>query len=212
MQKYGQIALIEKGVVFSDPSYDEKVWCQYRKEFTDTDWLVKMETQSKDGFISIQMLLGRPTVMASVMTKETAEGVEVNFPGRYELEQFEIGMDTASIFCGLMEYWDNFSQEGSIGTGTDGIFGDLMVVNCKGDDAPAGFLLLAGLDEIFMNENELIGHLFSCFNAKEITPEMFQHRTSSKSLAYQMLLSAEIQSAKDAGAVAKNTPQKEPER
>lgn len=100
MEKYGQIPLIKEGVVFSDPSYDETVWCQYRKEFTAVDWFVKMKTESKDGFISIQMLLGRPTALASIMTQDTPEGLQITFPARYEVRDVEIGMDSASMFCG----------------------------------------------------------------------------------------------------------------
>ena len=212
MQKYGQIPLIHNGVVFSDPGYDETVWCQYRNEFTATDWLVKMDTKAEKGFISIQMLLGRPTVLASVMTKEVDGGLQINFPGRYEVKDVELGMDTAAIFCGTKEQWDNFAEEASIGTGTDGLFGDLMVFTCKGENDPAGFLLTAGLEENFMGEEELIDHFFSSFNAKEITPEMFQHRTSSMSLAYQIILSAEVKHAKESKGNAKDVTNKEPER
>ena len=212
MQKFGQIPIIHDGVVFSDPWYDETVWCQYRKEFTATDWFLKIDTKSENGFISIQMVLGRPTVLASVMTKEVDGGLQINFPGRYEVKDVEIGMDTASIFCGTKEHWDNFAEEASIHTGTDGIFGDLMVFTCKGENDPAGFLLTAGLEENFMDEQELIEHFFSSFNAKEITPEMFQHRTSSKSLAYQMNLSAEVKHAKEAGINVKDVTNLGPER
>lgn len=212
MQKFGQIPLIQDGVVFSDPWYDENVWCQYREKFTATDWLVKMETKISDGFISIQMVLGRPTVLASIMTKETEKGLEINFPARYQVKDVELGMDTASIFCGTREHWNNFAKEASIRTGTDGIFGDLMVFTCKGENEPAGFLLTAGLEEIFMNENELIDHFFSSFDAKEITPEMFQHRTSSKSLAYRMTLSAEVLHAKEAVSIENGVSERESER
>lgn len=87
-----------------------------------------------------------------------------------------------------------------------------MVFTCQGENDPAGFLLTAGVEEIFLNEKELFDHFFSSFNAKEIEQEMFQFRTSSKSLAYRMVLSSEIQHAKAAVEGQKDAPNKDMER
>lgn len=215
MEKYAQIAVVEKGVVFSDPWYGENVWCQYRKAFHDTDWLLKLETKSEEGYLSFNMTLGRPTVLAGLKFEPAEVGYVVQYPSRYDLQTVELGMDTAKIFLGLKEQWDlavGMRESASIGTGTDGLFGDLQVFTCKGEDAPAGFFLSAGLDEIFMDEEELFQYFLSSFNAKEMEPEMFARRTDPKSIAVKMLASAESKHALDAVAKQKKAPDKEPER
>lgn len=214
MEKYAQIPVIEKGVVFSDPSYDENVWCQYRKQFTDTNWLMKFETSKEDGFISFQMTLGRPTVLSGVEVSQDREGMNISYPARYNTEQVEIGMDRAKMFCGLKEHWDNFGVSAAISTGTDGYFGDLTVFTCKGEDAPAGFFLIGGIGEIFMDEKALFSHLTGCFNAKEISQERFLNQVDPKSLALRVLAGSEVRHANEFDALQQSSAEKgkDPER
>lgn len=195
MKLYGQLPEIRNGVVFSDPAYDENTWCQYRKEFQDKNWLMALETKSEYDILSFTMTLGRPTILAGVQTLESGDGFQVSCPGRFSAENVELGMDTARIFCGLKENWDAFAEEASLHTGTDGMFGTLMVFTCKGEDAPAGFLLFGCVDEQLINERALCEHLLASFDTKEITPEQFASKTRQSSLEMRMLRSSEISHA-----------------
>ena len=212
MEKYAQIPKIQKGVVFSDPLYDETVWCQYRKDFSANRWLMKLETTPEDGYLSFTLSLGRPTVLSGVEVVPDNEGIRLKFPERFSLQDKELGMDSAQIFCGLKEHWDGFAQEASIHTGTDGFFGNLMVFTCKGENVPAGFLLFGDIDELFMDENSLFQHFLSSFDAKEISPELFASKTDKNSLGMKLLVGSELRNANEQKAPDHSNPEKETER
>lgn len=192
MKIYGQLPEIRNGVVFSDPAYDEKAWCQYRKEFQDKNWLISLDTKSEYDILTFTMTIGRPTILAGVQTLESGDGFQVSRPERFSSQTVELGMDTACIFCGLKENWDAFAQEAALHTGTDGLFGTLIVFTCKGEDAPAGFLLFGDVDEQLINEQALCQHLLAGFDAKEITPEQFAAKTRQSSLEMRLLRSSEM--------------------
>lgn len=198
MERYAQIPIIPTGVVFSDPFYDESVWCQYRKDFRADNWLMKMDSKTEDGIISFTLTLGRSTVLSGVQAIEVEDGIQINYPGRYNTENFQLGMDTACIYCGLKEHWVYFPNEAGLRTGTDGFFGDLTVFTCKGEEDPAGFLMTADLDATFMNEKLLFAHFVSSFNGKEITPEMYAGRINPNSLEVKLMESAELRHAMEA--------------
>ena len=195
--KYAKIPEIKKGVVFSDPWYDASVWCQYRKSFSAKDWFMKLESKADDGYVSFQMLLGRPTASHGVKVTETRDGsFDIRYPGIYEVNQVELGMDTACIFCGNLENWKTYGESAALRTGTDGFFGDLMVITCKGETDPAGFLLMGSLDETFGSPEDIFNHMVSSFNGFEITREHYAEGISPASLAYQLSAAAEAKSAK----------------
>lgn len=212
MERYAQIPFVPSGVVFSDPAHDESVSCQYRKDFRADNWLLKMVSKAGSGFISFNLILGRSTVLAGVQAQEVEGGIQVNYPGRYDTESFELAMHSARIFCGLKEHFEAFPEEGSLRTGTDGLFGDLMVFTCRGEEAPAGFLLTAGIASHFVNEESLFSHFVSSFNGKEITLEMFARRVSPNSLEVKLMESAEIRHAMEAKQVKGPEIHKENER
>lgn len=195
MKKYAHIPEVKQGVVFSDPSYDESVWCQFRKDFQATDWLMKMDTLTENHFVTFQLTLGRPTILAGVEIQPTEEDYSIVFPGRFDFEQYEIGMDTASVFCGLGEHFSSFAEEAAIHTGTDGSFGSLMVFTCRGENDPAGFLLTGGIDEIFMSEQALSEHFLASFSANEITQEKYMKITSPANLQLRLAASEELKHA-----------------
>lgn len=212
MEKYAQIPQILNGVVFSDPWYDETVWCQYRKDFRDDNWLMKFESNAEDGFISFEMTLGRTTVLSGVKAEVSEDELRLTHPSRYDVQSVDLGMDTACIFCGLKDQLEAFGREAAIHTGTDGIFGNLMVFTCKGESAPAGFYLVGGVEEIFMDENALFQHFLSSFNALEVTPEHFASRINPNALEVKLLASSEIRHAMESKGVKPDQPQKENER
>lgn len=192
MKIYGQLPEIRKGVVFSDPAYDENTWCQYRKEFHDKNWLMALEAKPEDGLVFFSMTVGRPTILAGVEIQESGNDYQVSRPARFLANNVTLGMDTAKIFCGLKENWDAFAEEASLHTDTDGQFGTLTVFTCKGEDDPAGFLLFGCVDADIINERALCEHMLASFDAKEITPEQFASKTRQSSLEMRLLRSSEI--------------------
>ena len=211
--KYAKIPEIKKGVVFSDPWYDASVWCQYRKAFSAKDWFMKMDSAVEDGYVSFQMLLGRPTVSHNFKVMEAYDGsFDIRYPGIYEVNQVELGMDTACIFCGNLENWKAYGESAALRTGTDGYFGDLMVITCKGDTEPAGFLLMGNLDETFGSPEHIFNHMVSSFNGLEISREHYAEGISPDSLAYQLCAAAEAKSAKLPQPPRKEKGDQEPQR
>lgn len=198
MEKYAHIPFIEDGVVFSDPWYKEDVWCQYRKEFTDSNWLMKLKTtvDREEDYMEFTLSLGRPTMMGTTRINEKPDkSLTLSYLSHYGVSNVEIGMDTAQIFCGSRKNWDLFKEEASLHTGTDGFFGDLMVLTCKGEDVPAGFVLMGGIDLTMADEEELFRHMVSGFDGQEITKEVFAEKTDLSSLANRLLMSNERRAA-----------------
>ena len=211
--KYGKIPEIKSGVVFSDPFYDGDVWCQYRASFSAQDWLMKMEASTEDGIVYFQLLLGRPTASRNVKAVEANDGnFRVSYPGIYDVKNVELGMDTACIYCGNMSNWKAFGESAALHTGTDGIFGDLMVFTCKGEDAPAGFLLMGALDETFGNEEDLFKHMIASFNGFEVSKAQYMEGISPDSLAYQLYAVSEAKSANVSRTLSKEDVPRVPER
>lgn len=207
MSRFAKIPEIKKGVVFSDPWYGPDVWCQYRQPFHAKDWLMQLDSTTEDGILYFQLKLGRCTVAHGIQATDTKDGsFRIACPGRYTIKDVELGMDTACIFCGNMENWDTFGESGAIRTGTDGMFGDLMVFTCKGESDPAGFLLIGALDETFGREEDLFKHLTAAFNGQEITKALYQELSSPDSLQFQVCAAAELKHARSA-----ETPQKTPD-
>lgn len=196
MSKYAFIPEIKDGVVFSDPWYDENTWCQYRKEFSDRNWFMKLETHDGEyDTLCFQLVLGRSTMVNSVNVKETEEGYRLRFPEHYLMSDKELGIDTACIYLGSMKNFKEFGESIAFETGADGGFGDLFVSTVKGDVDPAGFVLFGAFDKAFMTEKELFEQLAATFDGKEITKEEFVERVSGKVLANRMLLANELRIA-----------------
>lgn len=197
MEKYAHIPWIEGGVVFSDPWYDSSVWCQYRNNFNISDWFMKMDAKTEDSFVDFKLYLGRSTMMGKTSVAENLEDGSLTLTSRpvYKHESIEIGMDTASMFCGSMKNWEQFREEASLRTGTDGTFGVLIVLTCKGETEPAGYVLVGSIEEMFVNEEELFNHFVSSFDAREITREHFDRAVSLDSIANRILLAKELASA-----------------
>lgn len=214
--KFAHIQHLESGVAFSDPWYKEDVWCQYRKAFSDTNWFMKLESQldeGKYGSLHIHMFLGRPTVANSVRLERSEEGITVFAPMRYRLDQVELGIDSASMFCGSLKDLQQFGESAAFRTGGDGMFGDLFVFTLEGDDQPAGFALVCAFDPSFMTEQDFFNHVVSSFGGKELSEKQYLNGISPKNLGNRVLLANEIeQFAKQQGQNAKEKGSNTPER
>lgn len=217
MEQYAHIPKIEGGLVFSDPMYDEKVWCQYRREFTDTNWLMKMESKLDEEYstIDFNLFIGRPSMMSTTSVKEASEGnLMISSLRHYDMKEVEIGMDTARIYCGSIKNWDQYADDAALHTGTDGMFGQLIAFSCKGNDLPTGFLLMGSIDQTFVNEKSLFQHFTATFDGQEIPREVFSEKTDRNSMVNKVMLAQELNAARAATQVHGNTlsTENEPER
>ena len=174
---------------------------------------MQLSSRTEDGLVYFEMKLGRPTVSRNVALKDGEDGnYRISYPGYYDLKSVELGMDTACIFCGNMENWNTFGESGALRTGTDGMFGDLMVFTCKGENEPAGFLLMGVLDDMFGSEEDIFKHLNASFNGQEITKEQYTELSAPADLQYQMYAAMEASHARKAQAPAKEQQPDAPER
>lgn len=197
--KYAEIPTIKKGIAFSDPWYDESVWCQYRKEFHDTDWLMKLETRrDEDNYINMTLSIGRRTLMTGLKCEETDPELgqfDLAYPSRFQYDEAELGIDTAKIFIGSLDNFEKFAEEGAVYTAADGMFGNLYAFTCRGEDQPAGFLLLAAVDGDITEEEELFQTLRSSFDGREIDKDRYDARTDPSDLSLRVLAAAELRHA-----------------
>ena len=196
---YAMIPSIKKGVVFSDPSYVETDNGQYRASFSAKDWLMKMEIETdEDNYLFFRATLGRATICQGVKIIGEGEKLKFSYPGRFSLEQYELGIDRVRIFCGSKENFDLYGEAASLYTGTDGYFGDLMVFTCKGEKDPAGFVLIGAIDSELMKAEDLFLHICSSFDGREIDRETYENCIDGNNLMVNVLASSEMAHAKTA--------------
>lgn len=208
--RYAEIPQLRKGIAFSDPSYDSTVWCCYQKEFyPSSGWVMKMETtRDDDGYVDFALSLGRRTTMSGLRVVENEEGAAIHHYAHHEIESKEIGIDTARVFVGSLENFEKWGEEASIYTAADGLFGDLQVITCKGEEEPAGFLLMGSVDGNITNEDDLFRTIASAFDGHEIDELRFEKLTNREDLQLRMDLAKEIKNAKDLEKPGKSQPEK----
>lgn len=196
--RYAEIPQLMKGVAFSDPSYDSTVWCCYQKAFNPTSgWVMKMETtRDEDGYVDFALSLGRKTTMSGLKVVEDEEGMAIQHYKHHQIESKEIGIDTARVFVGSLENFEKWGDEASIYTAADGLFGDLQIITCKGEEEPAGFVLMGAVDGGITNEDDLFLAVTSAFDGHEIDQHRFEELTSRSDLQLRIELAKEIEKAK----------------
>lgn len=197
--RYAVIPAIRKGVAFSDPLYGADVWCQYRQEFEASDWLLKMETKrGDDGIIEFELHMGRKTLLSGLSVIDEGETASISNYSHYKVDMTEIGIDSAHVFVGTLENFEGFGEEGSIYTAADGLFGNLCSFTVKGEQAPAGFLLMGSIDGDITDENELFLTVLSSFDGQETERNLYEHLTDKNDLDLRQLLAKEMRVAKAA--------------
>lgn len=212
MTQYAEIPEIKKGIAFSDPCYDGEVWCQYRKEFQASDWLMKLDTsRDEDGYVNFNLSIGRHTLLSGLSVKETERGAAVSSFSHYESSDTELGMDTARIFVGSLDNFENFAEEASIYTASDGLFGDLLVFTAKGEKEPAGFLVIGCVDGSITDEKDLFQTAVASFDGKQIEQARYEQLTDKEDIGLRIEIAKEMMEAKK--AVNRDKPDKnQPER
>lgn len=183
MSRYAYFNSIKSGVVFSDPLYDENVKCQYRKAFTDKNWFMKLDTSIGEyDSLLFDMTFGRSTFLSTFKMEHTDDGTNIRYPVNYKMEDVELGIDSARMFCGSMDDFNNFGESIAFSTGGDGWFGNLFTFTARGEDAPAGFVLFGNFSKEFMTEDHLFNHFISSFQGREITEKEFFEGISHKNI------------------------------
>ena len=185
-----------KGAAFSDPMYQDDVWCQYRRDFNPScGWVMRMETTRDDmGIVEFALSLGRPTVMSGLSVIDNGESTSIKHYKHHAIENYDVEIDSARVFIGSHHNFEKWGEEASIQTGADGLFGELHVISCKGEDEPAGFLL-GGIDGDVTNEDELFRTVTAGFDGHEIDKARFEQLTNPNDLVMRLELAKEVRRA-----------------
>lgn len=195
--RYAHIPEIKNGVVFSGSHFAENTEGQYSKNFSDRNWLLRLNTFSDGQILGFDLYVGRPTSVGATLIKETGDGnYRIDFPLRYNAEAVAINCDSKA-FCGVQERWEPDNKGSVIDTGLTGELGMLYVFTCKGEQNPAGFLFTGVVSEEFVNEDMLFSHLISSFGGMGISQELFGKKASPDSLDAMMLFAEEMKHAEN---------------
>lgn len=208
--KFAEIPQVRGGVAFSDPSYSSDVWCCYQKAFNPSSgWVMKMESGPvPEGYVEFALFLGRRTTMSGLRVSDNGEHTVIHHYAHHQLEAKEIGIDTACVFVGSLENFEKWGEEGSIYTGADGLFGELQVVACKGEDEPSGFLLMGGIDPDITDADDMFRTVVAAFDGHEIDRERFEKITDPNDLEVRKELAKEIRRANALEKPDKPQPEK----
>ncbi len=121
-------------IIISDPSYEESVTCRYEKNnLKEKNWFVDIDI--KPVVEKIEDFTAKGTEFFLFLGKdrrlsELKENGTIRYMGGVEIEEYEIGMDTACVALGIdakadeiIELRDDWQPECSLNTLTDGFFG-----------------------------------------------------------------------------------------
>ena len=213
--RFAEIPQVRGGVAFSDPSYSADVWCCYQKAFNPSSgWVMKMEsTRNEDGYAEFALMVGRKSVLSGLRLDEDAG--TIHHYAHHAIDAKEIGIDTARVYCGSLHGFQEWGEEASIYTAADGLFGDLYVVTCKGENQPSGFLLMASVDTAITDENDVFRTVTAAFDGHEIKRERYEKLTDPSSLEVRKEIAKEVrlakaveQAEKPKSGKEKNTPER----
>ncbi len=185
------------GIAFSDPSYGPDVWCQYRNDFRPSSgWVMKMESwRAPEGYVEFALSLGRRTTMSGLKVSDDGDRSTIHYYAHHQLEAKEIGIDTAQVYVGSLKNFEMWGGSASIYTAADGLFGELQVVTCKGEDEPSGFLLMGGIDPDITGEDDMFRTVMAAFDGHEIDRERFEKLIDPNSLEVRMEFAKELHRA-----------------
>lgn len=169
-------------IVISDPSYDESVTCRYEKDnLKEKDWYVDIDI--KPTVDKIEDLTIKGTEFFLFLSKdrrlsELRENGTIRYLSGIELEETEIGMDTACVALGInekadeiIELRDDWQPECSLNTLTDGFFGTVKEGKI-GEDAV--FIWLSGYlsEDTGYSIDEIVDYLEYQLNITELEKDI----------------------------------------
>ncbi|MGN0524160.1 MAG: hypothetical protein ACI4IG_07790 [Eubacterium sp.] len=148
----GKIKSIDQ-IIVSDPSYEKGIWCRYENDNVNAkDWIVDIFIQecneNVEGHnirgIDLQMMLRDPSITARINDDS------ITYPKEFNINEFTIGMDTASVSIGTDKKAEEIRNErGSwncntaLNTLTDGEFG-CVFEGVSEKSGQVGFIYISG--------------------------------------------------------------------
>lgn len=168
-------------IVISDPSYDKNVTCRYeRTNLNEKNWVIDIDIkpvrEQNEGLtvegIEFFLLLSKNEKIG-----ELKENGTIKYFKGIQLNQTEIGMDTACVCLGInekaeeiIELQNEWQPECSLKTLTDGLFG--TVKEGKIDDDIVFIGLCGYLDEdTEYSEKDIIDYFQEQLEIKELCKE-----------------------------------------
>lgn len=179
-------------IIVSDPGYDKGVWCRYENDNLgaknwDVDLIVDTYDEMVDGFnikgIDIRMMLHDP-----ILEPRMKEG-SFSYPRGFNLTEYTIGMDTASMSIGTNETADKIRAEHddwypttALKTLQDGCFGNLY--EGSGPNGNIGFIYLSGfLDEdTGYSIDDVITYLARNMHIQGLAPNITANQTEIETI------------------------------
>ncbi len=165
-------------IVFTDPCYDENVWCKFQKTISapqDFDIEVEISDYYDDSKVignDIRMQLFNRKYMLDICPLVSIDDGKVKYNSKIITQNdYELGMDTARMCFGINEKADeiiiyskkeetmedimsNKSDAFALNTGTDGYFGDLIDLETI-EEIPAFIEVNCFIDKDFATPEEL---------------------------------------------------------
>lgn len=158
-----------KGVLFTDPSYEQGTWCRYEADINPKGWVMDYRAQDCDDdgyrFASFMLLLASPETASKIKFNEDL--TSFSHPASMKAEQRTVGMDTACVYIGPAAQFDpeEWQPSCALRTGTDGEFGAAYeLASAKGVEA---IVLFGFIDADFGSAESVWEYLLSSFEAVE---------------------------------------------
>lgn len=175
-------------IVISDPSYKMGVWCRYEcKDLKEKDLFVDIDI-SRENIQSDEEYFAQGTEFNMLLHKNIddcilGENGTYKFLDGIDTTEYTIGMDTACIALGInkkakeiVHSQNDWQPDCSLKTGTDGIFGS-VIVGKRGEEL--SFILINGyLDsDTDYNVKEVLDYLENQFSIVNLTKETAKKET-----------------------------------
>lgn len=156
------------GIIISDPSYSNDVWCRYESNVVGKDWSMFFDSHTtadnefpEFSYIDFSLIIGNEEIASRIRKIDD----RIVYPAKLEVNSFEIGMDTACFCCGAKDKVNHFGEMMAINTGTDGLLGDVYEFKLNGKVEAIYFM--GSIDASFIDERGLFQHFKSGFDAIE---------------------------------------------
>ena len=142
---------IKNGIIFSDPWYNNLVECRYQNTKEMKNFILTILTTPSEEFkdyYSVAIALLHPQAFTSIRISDELNSFSI--PENFEIKDFEIGIDTATVIIG-----SNHDFIEPIHTGSDGLLGTLFEINNPNKEY-CGIVFLGAFDVDFITPEELI--------------------------------------------------------
>lgn len=173
-------------IVVSDPTYEKDVWCRYEREnLNEENWLVNIDI--KPSIEEFEDFTAKGTEFFLFLCKdkklgELKENGTISYLKGIELNEIDIGMDTACVALGIdekakeiIESQEDWQPECALNTLTDGMFGTVKEGKIEnGENNDIVFIWISGyLDEdTGYTMEDIIDYLQEQLNITELEKDL----------------------------------------